>query len=121
MAERARQAGEQHPENYREDLNPEPTAGQNYGTAGEEHEVDARTAYDEKDLHRALRELPDDELKQIPIVPRGARLQQGATYLDLASEERSEFTARGDMEAGRENCYAPKDQVPYEIWNRLTD
>ncbi len=61
----------------------------------------------------------DDELKQVPLVPDGTRLQQGATYVDLSEESPREFTARGDMEAGPGHAYVPKDQVPYEIWNRL--
>jgi hypothetical protein len=118
MTERTLRPGEQHPENYREDLNPDASAGQNYGRRGEEHEFDAKTAYDYKDLHRSLGDISDDQLKQIPVVPAGARLQQGATYIDLAGAG-SEFTATGDMEAGRDNCYVPKDEVAYELWNRL--
>jgi hypothetical protein len=65
--------------------------------------------------------MDDNELKQIPVVAEGARLQQGATYVDLKAQPVREFTATGDMSAGHDDAYAPKDRVPYEIWNRLLD
>ncbi len=72
--------GEQHPEPWRSDLNPDAMAGMNVGTAGPHPELDARTAYDIKRIHRQLQEFPDDELKRIPVLPPGSRLEQGATY-----------------------------------------
>lgn len=47
-------------------------------------EKDARTAFDVKDVHRNLRGLPDDMLKQIPVLPEGTHLITGATYMDLS-------------------------------------
>ena len=108
-----------HPEAWRDDLNPRFLAGQNVGVAGPHPESDAHTAYELKDAHRRLREFGDDELKQIPILPRGSRLEQGATYVDLADPDCREFTARGDMEAGPDNWYVPKAAVDYQLWNRL--
>jgi hypothetical protein len=52
-------------------------------------------------------------------VPEGARLQQGATYIDLNEQPPQELTARGDIAAEPGNAYVPKDRVPYGIWNRL--
>jgi hypothetical protein len=111
--------GEQHPEEWRQDLNPNAMAGQNVGLAGPHPERNATTAFDLKTAHRLLQGLTDAELKQIPILPPGSRLEQGATYLDLHTPGHDEFTARGDMEAGPENWYVPKDQVDYQLWNRL--
>jgi hypothetical protein len=71
-----------------------------------------------KAVHRRLNDLTDDELKAIPILPDGARLQQGATYVDLLGD-RDEITATGDMSAGKRNAFAPKDSVDYQLWNRL--
>jgi hypothetical protein len=113
------QGGEQHPLGWREDLNPAPSAGQNYGTAGSELAKDAPTAFDLKDVHDMLNEFRDDELKGIPVLPLGSRLEQGATYIDLRDPLRREFTARGDMEAGQDNRYVPKSEVDYQLWNRL--
>jgi hypothetical protein len=108
-----------HPEKWQRDLNPDHLAGQNIGTASAAQERGLRTAHDIKDLHRSLDGFGDDDLKQIPILEPGTRLQQGATYIDLAERPPQEFTARGYMVSGQDNAYVPKDRVPYEIWNRL--
>lgn len=114
--------GGQHPEEYRRDLNPDAGAGQNVGgnrtLVGAHDEKNARTAYDLKDLHARFESWPDDELKLIRVLPVGAQLEQGATYVDLNGDGR-EFTARGDQEAGPNNYYVAKDSVPYQTWNKL--
>jgi hypothetical protein len=114
---------ELHPDNYQQDLNPEGGAGLNVGTVGPHPEKSeaVRTAYDIKPLHRCLQDLTDDELKGIPVMPRGSRLEQGATYIDLRQDDPEEFTARGDMEAGPANWYVPKTEVDYTLWNRLIE
>jgi hypothetical protein len=106
-----------HPPEYQRDLNPDHMAGQNLGTTSD-REVAMRSAFDIKPLSRALN-LPDDELKRVPVIRPGERLQQGATYLDLRDPQRGEFTATGDMAAGSENAYVAKEQVAYDTWNRL--
>lgn len=112
--------GEQHPPEWRQDLNPDAMAGQNVGLAGPHPENDAATAYDLKDLHQQLQGFDDDALKQIPVLPAGSRLEQGATYLDLHNLGRGPFKAMGNMEAGPENRFVPKTEVDYQLWNRLT-
>lgn len=114
------QTERKHPAEWEEDLNPDHMAGQNIGERSADREQGVPTAYDVREVHRALSDFRDDELKQIPLVPEGARLRQGATYLDLGSgPPGEEFTAMGDMEATEGSRYIAKDQVPYEIWNRL--
>ncbi len=113
------QTEQQHPEQWQRDLNPDHMEGQNIGALSAEHERGVPTAYDLKDLHRSMQGFADDELKQIPVVPEGSRLQQGATYLDLNDPERQEFTATGEMRASADNFYVPKSEVPYPVWNRL--
>src|SRR5215213_3500146 len=105
MPDRIPVPGQQHPEEWRQDLNPDATSGWNIGVASARPEVDAETAYDRKEVQVHLQEFHDDELKQIPILPTGARLQQGATYIDLRDPSRHEFKARGDMSAGPGNWY----------------
>lgn len=120
MAQRTPTPGAQHPAEWREDLNPQAMAGQNEGIAGPHPESDAATAYEVKELHRRLRDaFSDDELKRIPVLPAGARLEQGATYLDLHRPGAHEFTARGDESAGPQNWYVLKSSVGYPVWNRL--
>jgi hypothetical protein len=108
-----------HQAEYRDDLNPNAMAGQNIGASGEHPEKGAATAYDIKPLHARFSDWADDDLKQIPIMPRGSRLEQNATYIDLAAAALREITATGDMEATSGHWYAPKSEVPYELWNRL--
>jgi hypothetical protein len=109
--------GDQHPERYRHDLNPDPVAGQNHGiqTSGGL----GPSAYDVKDTHRTWRDFSDADLKQLAILPEGTRLQQGAVYLDLNDPRRGEIKAIGTMTAGREHRYVAKDTVPYDLWNAL--
>jgi hypothetical protein len=109
----------QHPEPWRQDLNPAPFAGQNVGVANPHPEQGGRTAYDVKDAHRRLRDFRDDELQQIPVLAAGSRLEQGATYVDLHDLERGEFTAMGNQEAEHGTWYVPKSAVDYQLWNRL--
>ena len=116
---RIMQPGAQHPDELRGDLNPTRRAGQNEGPASKQEEQVARTAYEIKELHRRYRGLADDDLKRIPVLPTGARLDQGSVYLDLNDIGRGEFVATGDMVAGPENYYVPKSQVDYQLWNRL--
>jgi hypothetical protein len=106
---------EQHPEEFRADLNPEYRAGQNDGTGA--HRV--RTAHDIKELHQRYNDLRNDELKQIPVLEEGERLEQGATYFDLRYPERGEFTAMGGMVTGPDNWYVPKNQTDYQLWNLI--
>jgi hypothetical protein len=119
MPNRVPNPGAQHPERWRDDLNPDALAGANIGTAGPHPELDSATAYGRKGLHQQLRNYTDDELKQIPVLPEGSRLEQGATYIDLAADAPQEFTATGGMKAEANNCYVPKSAVDYTIWNRL--
>jgi hypothetical protein len=119
MTEKQFTPGDQHPEEWRRDLNPDPRAGQNVGHPSERIDQRARNAYEHKGMHRQITGFTDDELKRIPIVPEGERLQQGATYVDFQDPELREFTARGDQSAGPDNLYIPKSEVDYQLWNRL--
>jgi hypothetical protein len=93
--------------------------GQNIGAAGDHREKWSRTAKDVKQLHSRFSDWRDDELDEIPVLPAGTRLEQGATYIDLKAAEPVEFVATGGMEAGAAQCYVPKSDVPYQTWNRL--
>lgn len=117
--ERKPQREVDHPEEYQEDLNPRQVGSQNVGPESTGVKQGDRTAHDVKDLHERFPELTDDVLRAIPIVPEGARLEEGATYIDLRDEPPEAFTAMGDEETGRENLYVSKKMVAYEIWNHL--
>ena len=101
------------------DLNPDPMAGQNLGDGRSDTEKRARTAKDVKEIHARFRDWSDDDLDEVPVLPEGSRLEQNASYLDLSSSHPREFTATGNMSAEQGQCLVAKNQVSYEIWNRL--
>jgi hypothetical protein len=119
MTQRVYDPSDKHPPEYQKDMNPDAAAGINYGDIGPHPEKDnPRTAYDVKEAHRRLDGFTDDVLKRIPILPVGSRLEQDATYIDLAAD-RSEFTGTFGMEAGPGSLIVPKSEVDYQLWNRL--
>jgi hypothetical protein len=113
------QARQKHPDEWQQDLNPNHLAGQNIGGPSDLHGEPERTAFHLRKRGHDLRGLDDNDLKQVPLLPDGARLQQGATYVDLADPNPREFTATGNMTTRPGEAVAPKDGVPYEVWNRL--
>ena len=113
------QAKQNHPPEWQQDLNPNHLAGQNIGQESDARVESEWTAFHLRKRGLDLGGVNDEELKQVPILSEGERLQQGATYADLTHRPPEEFTARGDMTAEAGHAYAPKDRVPYEIWNRL--
>jgi hypothetical protein len=109
-----------HPEPYQQDLNPDASKGLNWGLAGPHPEKESpQTAFDVKEIHRWLAEVSDDELKQIPVMPAGARLESNATYLNLGDADRREFTAEGNEEVQSGDYIVPKSEVDFELWNWL--
>jgi hypothetical protein len=113
------QARQKHPEQWQHDLNPDHLAGQNIGPPADELASSHMTAFHLRKRGHAIGGLDDEELKQVPLVPVGSRLQQGATYVNLAADSRQEFTATAEITASSDDAYVPKDRVPYQIWNRL--
>jgi hypothetical protein len=113
---------DKHPEPYQQDLNPDASKGLNRGLAGPHPEKGgARTAYDVKDVHEALKSFADDELKQIVVLPTGARLEAKATYVNLNAPRLGEFTAEGNEDVGERDRVVPKSEVDYELWGKLVD
>jgi len=120
MTQKVYDPKDKHPPESQRDLNPDAAAGINYGLVGSHPEKEnPRTAYDVKEAHRSLSDFSDDQLKQIPILPAGSRLEQDATYIDLADRELQEFTATSGMEVKPSQLIVPKTEVDYQLWNRL--
>jgi hypothetical protein len=113
------QARQKHPDEWQKDLNPDHLAGQNIGQESDERERTDMTAFHLRKRGFELRGLDDNDLKQVPVLAEGTRLQQGATYINLADDEPREFRATADVRSEAGDAYAPKDKVPYEVWNRL--
>jgi hypothetical protein len=102
------------PDEYDEQLGQNDRAGQQ---GGPDHAA-SRTAYDMKALHRRLDAIPDNLLKQIPVLDKGTRLKEGAAYLDLAHPEQGEFRGMNDMIVEPRSCVVAKNMVEdYELWN----
>lgn len=106
-------------DNFDQDLHPNMLAGVNHAELGPLPAKAGLTLYDFKDVERLLHGLTDDEMKRIPVIPQGNRLEQGATYIDLRDENGREFNALAGMMAGPDNLYVPKSDVEYVLWNRL--
>ncbi|MCC6381536.1 MAG: hypothetical protein IT304_03460 [Dehalococcoidia bacterium] len=119
MSEYVTPPGHQHPERWREDLNPAAQAGENSGPGPGDTAVAPLTAAELKTAHDVLPGFTDDELRAIPVLRAGQRFEQGATYLDLRHRGRGAFTATGDMAANDEHWYVRKDTVGYQLWDRL--
>ena len=103
---------------YEQDLRPNNLAGENHGPRANALDY-GLTAYDIKELYGKLADLTDDELKNIPILPIGTRLEQGAKYIDLEHLEQGEFVATAGMVAEEGHYYVPKKETDYILWNRL--
>jgi hypothetical protein len=120
MTSRIYRPEEKHPEPYQQDLNPDASKGLNWGLAGPHPEKESpRTAKDVKEVHAMLSEFTDEELKRIPILPAGTRLEANATYLNLSRPPSETFTAEGNEEVDATGYIVPKKEVDYQLWNRL--
>lgn len=119
MSDRKPQFEDQPQDGFDRDLHRDPLAGQNIGAVPADAHRSRRTAYDVKQVHRALADWPDDELKAIPVVSEGTALEQGAKYINLRDARREEITAVGGMRAGPDDLFVPKSETPYPAWNRL--
>jgi hypothetical protein len=118
MARRIFHPETKHPEPYQKDLGPDASKGLNYGMAGPP--ITTKTAHEVKEAHNLLtNEFSDEELRQIPVMCEGTRLETGATYLSLAAGDRQEIRAKGDEDVKWDDLFVAKKDVPYELWNRL--
>ncbi|MBC8100980.1 MAG: hypothetical protein H7Z41_00130 [Cytophagales bacterium] len=103
-------------DSFDRDLHGEDRAGQHGGAS----EIRSYTAYDVKELHEAMPDFDNGELKRIPVLAHGERLEQGATYLDLTDLDRGPFVGHGSNVSQDPHRYVPKAHCDYELWNKLT-
>ncbi len=107
-------------DSFEHDLHPHMLAGEDHSPPAPEPGKEGRTLADMKAMYDKFPELSDADLKRIPVLPEGARLEQGATYLDAAEPVPAEFTnPSGDFVAGPNNLYVPKKDTDYLLWNKL--
>lgn len=120
MAREQERAGIQHPEEWRYDLNPSAAGGPDADLAAGDDLKNAPVALDFKELHGGtLAGFSDADLRQIVVLPPGARLREGATYLDLNDPARRELTATEHDHVPHGTYYVPKSALDYQLWNRL--
>lgn len=113
-----RRPGRQVGAEYERDLNPNALAGENYGLDADNVEAPPLLLSDIKEAHERLPRFSADELRRIPVLRPGSRLEQGCTYVDLAGDRRP-FTATGDMTARPGSWLVRKQKIEYTLWNRL--
>jgi len=78
------------------------------------------TAADVTEATRLLAaDFGHDELRLIPVLPAGTRLEDGATYLDLKTFGWKPFRARADQHVEPGQLIVPKAETNYDVWNRL--
>ena len=107
-------------DDFDKDLRPNEFSGENDGASSAQNEKNAPSAYEYKELHDQFPQLSNADLKNIPILPAGTRLDQGATYLDLMNLEKGEYSAVANETVGEKDRIVPKTEVGYPLWNRLT-
>lgn len=104
---------------YDQDLNPHALEGQNIGDYSVDADPDVRYAADIKEINRWLTDFTLEQLREIPIVPPGRELKQGAVYLDLKNRAKGSFVVQGKKISDEYNLYVPKAETPHGYWNRL--
>ena len=84
------------------------------------HVGESRSAVADKEIHRALSDLTDDELRRLSVLDPDAALDQGGIYLDLDDLAAGPFSAMGGETAGDRGRIISKRETDYLLWNRLT-
>src|SRR5207249_2998652 len=82
---------------------------------------DRRTALEVRHDHRVLQDLAADLLRQMPLVPDGARLTRRGEYLDLHDPGRADFRALGDEVVRPGQRLIARSDVSTEAWRALLD
>ena len=100
---------------YADDLAPADVPGAPTHVPG--HADEAVSAVEIKELHGL--DLRNEDLAQLQVLAPGARLDQGAVYVDLDDLAAGEFTATAGQEVGADGRYVAKRETDHELWNRL--
>ncbi len=78
-----------------------------------------RTAAQNNEARLQLVDWTDDDLCLVSLLPMGARLDEGAIYVDLRDPARREFTGTSEMQVPPDGLYVPKTAVEPRIWARI--
>lgn len=77
------------------------------------------TAYDSATARELLKNLTDEQLKQIPVLPPGSLVERDETCLDLADPEVREFVVAPGAIVAENALLVPRSKVGDRIWSRL--
>lgn len=77
------------------------------------------TLADVKSEHRILRDIPTDELRSVPLLRGGARLERGERYLDLHNPARGEFPGSGREHVRPGQRVVARSATPPDVWRSL--
>lgn len=102
------------------DLRPLGDADQHFGEIPIDRVAHERTAADVKGLHTRLGQLTRDELRRIPLLNAGTRLQEGETYLDLTQLDTGEFIAGEGRVVQPGDEIVAKHELDYQLWDYLS-
>ena len=86
-----------------------------------EREAATLTAADVKSEHRVLRDIAEDELRELPLVPVGAFLERGEWYLDLHNPARGEFSGDGHSRVRPGRRVIARRAASEQMWDQLLD
>ncbi|MDE3113152.1 MAG: hypothetical protein KGN00_03425 [Chloroflexota bacterium] len=78
-------------------------------------------ALDVRAQHRTLRQLSEDDLARIPLLPEGDRLGRYQAYIDLHDPARADFIAEGSEVVKPGQRMVAKADVDREVWDRLVE
>jgi hypothetical protein len=102
------------------DLRPPGDADQHYGEIPIDRVAHERTAADVNNLYPRLSQLTRDQLRSIPLLDAGTRLQEGKTYLDVRQLDKGEFFAGVGQVVRPGDEIVAKHQVDYQMWDSLS-
>lgn len=88
---------------------------------GAERAQATHTAADVKAEHRILRDIPTEELRPLPLLPTGARLERGEWYLDLHNPARGEFPGSGPEHVRPGQRVIARGSATPELWRELLE
>jgi hypothetical protein len=80
-----------------------------------------QTAADVKGDHRILREIPVEDLAQLPLLPEGALLERREWFLDLHNPARGEFPGNGREHVRPGQRVVARSAASREVWQSLVD
>ncbi len=78
-----------------------------------------RTADEVRSEHRILRGIPEEELRTLPLLPGGARLERGEWYLDLHNPARGEFPGSGREHVRPGQRVLARSAASRDLWGAL--